>query len=258
MIINCWNGASVVVIKVQFQSRYIAENAAWIVPTIKIIKHSWASMSQQWNMMMSSNGNIFHVTGPSWGETIGTGGYPSQKPLTWSFDVFFVLHLNKRLSKQWWGWWFVMPSCPLWHHCNDKNQLTHWGRVRHICVGKLTIIGSDNGLSPGRRQAITWTNAGILLIEPLGTNFSEIFIESLIFSFKKIRLKVLSTKWRPFCLGLNVLKLPWSDYCPFLFIMGHWVNCGIVTSYCDVILIDNFPQNLSKWSDVLFCCRQVG
>ena len=44
----------------------------------------------------------------------------------------------------------------------------------HICVGKLTIIGSDNGLSPGQRQAIIWTNDGILLIEPLETNFSEI------------------------------------------------------------------------------------
>ena len=52
--------------------------------------------------------------------------------------------------------------------------LTHWGRVTHICVGKLTIIGSDNGLSPERRQAIIWTNAGILLIGSLGTNFSEI------------------------------------------------------------------------------------
>ena len=46
------------------------------------------------------------------------------------------------------------------------KYLTHWGRVTHICVGKPTIIGSDNGLSPGRRQAIIWTNAGILLIEP--------------------------------------------------------------------------------------------
>ena len=53
--------------------------------------------------------------------------------------------------------------------------LTHWGRVTHICVSKLTIIDSENGLSPDRRQAIIWTNAGILLIGPLGTNFSEIF-----------------------------------------------------------------------------------
>ena len=71
------------------------------------------------------------------------------------------------------------------------NELTHWGRVTHICVGNLTIIGSDNGLSPGRRQAITWTNFGILLIiGPLGTNFSEMLIEFHTFSFKKIHLKI--------------------------------------------------------------------
>ena len=51
------------------------------------------------------------------------------------------------------------------------------GPVTHICVGNLTIIGSDNGLSPGRHQAIIWTNAGILLIGPLRTNISEILIE---------------------------------------------------------------------------------
>ena len=77
--------------------------------------------------------------------------------------------------------------------------------MTHICVGNLTIIGSDNGLWPGRRQAITWTNVGILLIGPLGTKFSEMFIEIHIFSFKKIHLKMSSGKWRPFCLGLNVL-----------------------------------------------------
>ena len=83
--------------------------------------------------------------------------------------------------------------------------LTHWGRVTHICVGYLRTIGSDNGLSPGRRQAIIWTNAGLLWIGPLWTNFSEILIEIPTFSFKKMRLKVSSAKWRPFCLGFNVL-----------------------------------------------------
>ena len=83
--------------------------------------------------------------------------------------------------------------------------LTHWGRVTHICVSDLTSIGSDNGLSPGRRQAIIRTNAGLLLIETLGTNFSEILIEILISLFKKMRLKVSSAKRRPFRLGLNVL-----------------------------------------------------
>ena len=83
--------------------------------------------------------------------------------------------------------------------------LTHWGRVTHICIGKITRIGSDNGLSPGRRQAIIWTNAGILLIRTLGTKFSKILSATHTFSFKKIHLKMSSGKWRPFCLGLNVL-----------------------------------------------------
>ena len=87
------------------------------------------------------------------------------------------------------------------------SMLTLWGRVTHICVSKLTIIGSDNGLSPDRRQAIIWTNAGLLLIGPLGTDFSEILIEILTFSFKKMHLKVSSAKRRPFCLGLNMLIL---------------------------------------------------
>ena len=90
-------------------------------------------------------------------------------------------------------------------HLSYKGALTHWGRVTHICVSKHTIIGSNNGLSPGRRQDIIWTNAGILLIGTLGTKFSEILIENRIFSFKKIGLNVSSAKWRPFCLGLNVL-----------------------------------------------------
>ena len=77
--------------------------------------------------------------------------------------------------------------------------------MTHICVGNLTIIGPDNGLSPGRRQAIIWTSAGILLIGPWGTNFSEVLIGIHTFSFKKIHLKMSSAIWRSFCLGLNVL-----------------------------------------------------
>ena len=65
----------------------------------------------------------------------------------------------------------------LWILRFHKPCLTHWGRVPHICVSKLNIISSDNGLSPGWHQAIIWTNVGILLIGPLGTNFSEIAID---------------------------------------------------------------------------------
>ena len=77
--------------------------------------------------------------------------------------------------------------------CN-KSNLTHWDRVTHVCVSKPGIIGSDNGLSPGRRQAIIWTNAGILLIQTLGTNFSEILGEIHSFSFSKMHLKMSSAK----------------------------------------------------------------
>ena len=87
------------------------------------------------------------------------------------------------------------------------TYLTHWGQVTHICLGNLTIIGPDNGLSPGRRQVIIWTNAGLLLIGPFGTNFSEILFGIQTFSFKKMHFKMSSAKWRPFCLRLNVLIL---------------------------------------------------
>ena len=101
---------------------------------------------------------------------------------------------------------------------SERPLITHWGRVTHICVSNLTIIGSDNGLSPHRRQAIICTNAGILLIAPLGTNFNENLIGIQTFSFYKMHFKMSSAKWRPFCLGLNVIssghpgcaKAPWG------------------------------------------------
>ena len=154
--------------------------------------------------MTPSNGNIFRVTGHLCGEFTGPRECPAQSPVTLSFDIFFDLRLYNRLSKQSWGWWFEMPSRPLWRHC---NVLWHWmlhcfsiwsltqrGRVTHICVGTNNNIGSDNGLSPGRRQAIIWTYAGILLIGPLWTNFSGILSKIHTFSFKKMHFKTSSAK----------------------------------------------------------------
>ena len=108
----------------------------------------------------------------------------------------------------------TMGLIPLWSYLSDysmdypsiANILTHWGRVTHICVGKPIIIGSDNGLSPDRRQAIICTNAGKLSIGPLRTYFSENLIKIQQFSLKKMRVKMSSAKWRPSCLGLNVLN----------------------------------------------------
>ena len=67
-------------------------------------------------MMTSSNGNIFRVTGHLFGEV--TGEFPTPRPVTHSFDLFFDLRLYKQLSKQSWGWWFETSSRPLWRHCN--------------------------------------------------------------------------------------------------------------------------------------------
>ena len=104
-----------------------------------------------------------------------------------------------------------------YHHI---EWLTHWGRVTHICISKLIINGSDNGLLPVRRQAIIWTNAGISLIWCLGTNFSEMLIETHAFLFKKMHLKMLSGKWQPFCLCLNVLTQQWLV--TVLGVIRHW------------------------------------
>ena len=71
--------------------------------------------------MTSSKGNIFRVTGPLCGNSLVTSKFPSQWPVTRSFDVFLDLRLNKRLSKQLWGWWFEMPSHSLWHHCKEVD-----------------------------------------------------------------------------------------------------------------------------------------
>ena len=72
-------------------------------------------------MMTPSNGNIFRVTGPLCGEFTGPGEFPTQRPVTRSFDVFFDLRLNKRLSKQSRGWWLETLSCSLWRQSNDER-----------------------------------------------------------------------------------------------------------------------------------------
>ena len=79
-------------------------------------------------MMTSSNGNIFRVTGPLCGEFTGPGEFPTQRPVTRSFVVFFDLRLNKRLSKQPRGWWFETPSCSLWRHRN-VSRMCHFDEV---------------------------------------------------------------------------------------------------------------------------------
>ena len=97
---------------------------------------------ETFSMMTSSNGNIFHVTGPLCGEFAGTGEFPSQRPVMRSFDVFFDLRLNKRLNKQPWGWWFETPSWPLWRQFNAPYwKWKYVVRYFHVnCNGHLEGI----------------------------------------------------------------------------------------------------------------------
>ena len=90
-----------------------------------------------------------------------------------------------------------------------------------ICVGNLIVTGSDNGLSPGQRQAITWTNAALLSIDPLRTNFSEILIEIHVFFQGNVHENVVR-EMAAICLGLNVLKILWDLFLTY-FIMSQLI-----------------------------------
>ena len=101
------------------------------------------------------------------------------------------------------------------------DNLTHWGRVTHICIGKLTILGSDNGLLPGWRQAIIWTNAVFLSTGPLRTYFSEylsknttIFIEEN--AHESVACEMASILSRPQC-----VKQKWLQTNHWVCYMGH-------------------------------------
>ena len=116
-----------------------------------IIAYLW------YDMVTSSNGNIFRVTGHLCGEFTDPGEFPAQRPVTQSFDVFVDLRSNKRLTKQWWGWWFEMPSCTLWRHYNELQlpwcQIGIWPwascQIRKIAV--CACAGNAGNVFPRRR-----------------------------------------------------------------------------------------------------------
>ena len=121
--------------------------------------------------------------------------------------------------------------------------VTHWGRMTHIFVRKLSITGSDNVLSPGRSKAIIWTSVDILLFGPLGTNFSEIFIEIQTISLTKIRLKMSSAKCFSFRLSLNVLR--WYTYSTR--VSKHPGHCSLWWLYNTSVLMGEIRIIMARW-----------
>ena len=105
---------------------------------------------------------------------------------------------------------------------NAYELSTRWGRVTHICIGKIIIIGSDNGLSPDRCQAIIWTNVVILLIRIFRTQFSEILTNqwnSHIFiqenAFENVACEMASILSQPQCIKSESsynFNIAWKSY----------------------------------------------
>ena len=158
----------------------------------------------------------------------------------WNYFLMFPLHVFINLcfkffihfslitlpGPQWLvGSMFGLNVRPHWTTANwaagtclcghSSNRLTHWGGVTHICISKLTIIGSDNGLLSGRAKPLS--EPLLELIGPLWTNFSGILIGIETFSFKKMHLKMSSAEWCPFCLGALSTNLS----------LGFMRSCGI-------------------------------
>ena len=120
-----------------------------------------------YSIMTSSNGNIFRVTGPLCGEFTGPGEFPTQRPVTRSFGVFFVLRLSKRLSKQPWDWWFETPSWSLWRQCNAASVFTKLIQLRMqnmIADGCFSITDTyhRSELISCRHRAASYTVSDIL------------------------------------------------------------------------------------------------
>ena len=109
--------------------------------------------------------------------------------------------------------WCEFQAC--WFHWGGGRDSISLGFPHHLHMARLThfalvsvnwvSIGSDSGLLPDRHQAFIWSNARILLIRPLGANFSESRFKIQNFSFMKMHLKMLSAKPRPFCPGGDAL-----------------------------------------------------
>ena len=149
--------------------------------------------------------------------------------------------------------------------------------MMHICISKLTIIGPDNGLLPGRRQAIIWTNTGLLLIGPLETNFSEILIEILTFSFKKMHLKIESVVCETAAIlsrSQCVNGMPMFEVTPVTIQYMHQPHCDHLKSsdrifwLCEsiqcllMLWLLRSPEHWQAWyklcrTDNMCCCSRI-
>ena len=138
-------------------------------------------------MMTSSNGNIFRVTGLCEGNSPVTGEFPSQRPVTRSFDVFFNLRLNKRLSKQMGRRWFETPSGSLWRHCNvNVDVMKVWKEsMGFMCQRWLMVsVWFCCVCSIHRLEEFCWIPKMAVKLLQVSRPDTALIIEWYVFSFK--------------------------------------------------------------------------
>ena len=160
---------------------------------------------------VSGNGSLHDLSSTK------SSGIHSRIIFTWIFKIFLKSH----------------PHPPV------DNELTHWGWVTHTCFGKLTITGSDNGLSPNRRQTIIGTNAGILL--SLRNKLHWNLNQNSYFFIQENAFKNVVWKW-PFCFGLNVLKAVERSspgYCT-LKPNSCYFNDSLINGYPKLVILTTF------------------
>ena len=174
-----------------------------------------------------------------------------QRPATRTFDVFFDLRLNKRLSKHWWGWWFETPSCSLWHHCNEISLQRH---KRHVVSNQLGVDGLYGSLSfRHTMKNINLRITGSLWGESIRIHRTKGNLWERVFF---VSLYVTIEAWRN-----------WLQFCPGLFKWASiWQSIDVVNSDLGNVLQNTFfsmkmtlimsAKRVSQ--DALYVCIKAG
>ena len=126
-----------------------ASSADTVMTKVRVLRILYLIYFPWWRHQMETFSALLAICA---GNSPVTSEFPSQRPVTQSFDVFFDLRLNKRLSKQSWSWWFATPSCPLWCHCNGQFccvDSCHVKMLLHLFVFSphmyMSCVTSSNG-----------------------------------------------------------------------------------------------------------------
>ena len=110
-----------------FRQNYPCSPCLHWIGGLRNLVNEWQCQNTWWRHQMETFSALLAICA---GKSPVPGDFPTLRPVSRSFDVFFDLHPNKRLSKQWWDWWFETPSCPLWRHRIEWAYEWQWYNSR--------------------------------------------------------------------------------------------------------------------------------